>query len=73
MHTKLLCKALKLRAVLKQRTSVALPLEEIRLLANSTQERRLTCGDKTAEADVLVSHRHKGTGLDIALGVDVKR
>jgi hypothetical protein len=73
VHTKLLCEAIEFRAVLKQGASVALPLEEIWLLTNGAQERRLARGDQAAVADVLVSHSHKRTGLDIALGVDVER
>jgi len=34
MYTKLLCKTIKFGTVLKQSASVALPLEQLRLLAN---------------------------------------
>jgi hypothetical protein len=73
VHAELLCEAIKFGAVLKQRAGVALPLEQLRLLANGTQKRRLTRSDQTPMADVFVSKRHKRTGFDIALGVYVKR
>ena len=73
VHAELLRKAIEFGAVLKQRAGVALPLEQLRLLANGTQERRLARSDQTPLADVLVSNGHKWTGFDIALGVYVKR
>ncbi|HEY4711814.1 MAG TPA: hypothetical protein VIH69_03935, partial [Dehalococcoidia bacterium] len=73
MHAELLCEAIEFGVVLKQRASIALPLEELRLLANGTQERRLTRSDQAPMADVFVSNRHKRTGFDVALGVYVKR
>ena len=73
MHAELLRNAIEFSAVLKQRTGVALPLEQLRLLANGTQERRLTRSDQAPMADVFVSKRHKRTGFDVALGVYVKR
>ena len=59
--------------MLKQRAGVALPLEQFRLLANGTQERRLARSDQSPLADVFVSNGHKRTGFDIALGVYMKR
>jgi len=50
-----------------------MPLEQLRLLANSTQERRLARGNQAPMADVFVSNGHKRTGFDIALGVYMKR
>jgi hypothetical protein len=41
VHAELLCEAIEFGAVLKQRAGVALPLEQLWLLANGTQERRL--------------------------------
>ena len=73
MRAELLCEAIEFRPVLKQRAGVALPLEQLRLLANGTQERRLTRSDQSPMANVFVSKGHKRTGFDIALGVYVKR
>jgi len=73
VHAELLRKAIEFGAVLKQRAGVALPLEQLRLLANGTQERRLACSNQAPMADVFVSNGHKRTGFDIALGVYVKR
>ena len=73
MHAELLREAIEFGAVLKQRTGIALPLKQLRLLANGTQERRLTRSDQSPMADVFVSNRHKRTGFDIALRVYVKR
>jgi len=59
--------------VLIQGTGVALPLEQLGLLANGTQERRLTCSAQAPMADIFVGDRHKWTRFDIALGVYVER
>lgn len=73
MHAELLREAIEFGAVLKQRAGVSMPLEQLRLLANGTQERRLARSDQPPIANVFMSNRHKRTRLDIALGVYMKR
>jgi len=45
IYTKLPCETIEFGTVLKQGTGVALPLEQLGLLANSTQEWGLTSGE----------------------------
>ncbi len=73
MYTKELCKTIEFGTVLKQSASIALPLEQLRLLANGSQEWRLACSDQAPMADIFVGNRHKWAGFDIALGVYVER
>ena len=58
--------------MLKQRTGITLALEQLRLVANGAQERRLAHSDQATTADVFASNRHKRAGFDVALGVYVK-
>lgn len=50
-----------------------MPLEQLRLLTNGTQERRLTCSEQPTMADIFVGNRHKRTWFDITLGAYVER
>jgi hypothetical protein len=58
-RTKLPCQAVEFRVVFKQRTAVALSLEQSWLLANGTQEGRPTSSDQASVADVFATNRHK--------------
>ena len=73
MYTKLLCETIEFGTVLIQSTGIALPLEQLRVLANGTQERGLACSAQPSIADILVGNRHKWTRFDITLGVYMKR
>ena len=73
VHAELLREAIEFGTVLKQRAGVALPLEQLRLLTNGTQEWRLARSDQAPMADVFVGNGYKRTGFDIALGVYMKR
>jgi hypothetical protein len=59
--------------VLIQGTGIALPLEQLGLLANGTQERGLTGSEQPPMADIFVRDGHKRTRFDIALGAYVER
>jgi hypothetical protein len=72
MQFELQYEAIEFSAVLKQRTGIALALEQPRLVANGAEERRLAGSDQATMADIFASKRHKRAGFDIALGVYVK-
>jgi len=50
-----------------------MPLEELRLLTNGTQEWRLTRSTQTTMANIVVGNRDKWTRFDITLGVYMER
>jgi hypothetical protein len=73
MYTKLPCETIEFCTVLIQGTGIALLSEQLRLLANGTQEWGLTCSDQAPTADIFLSNRHKWTWFDIALRAYMER